>query len=421
MRPHQILSRRSRSPFIATIAADTISRTGNLLTAIAIPWFVLETTGSPARTGIAAFAGAVPVVISLFFGGTFVDRFSYRRVSVVSDLASGTSVALIPLLHVFGLLTFPALLVCVFTGALLDLPAALARMAALPDIAKLTGTSTERALAVSEGTSTVLALVVPALTGVLIATVGASNVLWIDAGSFAISALLMARFVPDTIRDQSREAGNYLRELVSGLRFVRFEPVLFPLVLFFAAMNLVIGPIDSLILPVYASEVFNSAVTFGLMAAAGGIGALAGTTVMGWIGHRLSRRAVFFGGFLAVPIALGGLALTQNLPLTLTILAILGLALGLTNILEYTIYFERIPDEMRARVMGLTGAIGWCTVPLGRVVSGFLIEHVGLPGSLALLAVLFLPVPLAMLSLGVFRDLSAPRGTSEEASQPTST
>ncbi|HYI14131.1 MAG TPA: hypothetical protein VEX37_01995, partial [Thermomicrobiales bacterium] len=88
---------RSRSaPLLATIAADTISRTGNLLTAVAIPWFVLDTTGSPARTGVAVFAGSVPIVISLFFGGTIVDRFSYRRVSIVSDLASGASVLAIP-------------------------------------------------------------------------------------------------------------------------------------------------------------------------------------------------------------------------------------------------------------------------------------------------------------------------------------
>jgi MFS family permease len=400
--------RSRRSPLMATIAADTISRTGNLLTAVAIPWFVLETTGSPSKTGIAVFAGAVPVVISLFFGGTLVDRFAYRRVSVVSDLASGTSVLLIPLLHAFGQLSFPLLLAFVFTGALLDLPAALARMAALPDLAKLSGMNTERAFAFSEGSSTVLGLVAPALTGVMIAAFGASNVLWIDAVSFVVSALLMATFVPDTVRETTREAGSYLHELAAGLRFVRFEPVLFPLILFFAAMNLVIGPVDALIVPVYANEVFDSAIAFGLMAAAGGVGALAGTTVMGWVGHRLSRRAVFFGGFLMVPLALAALAFTPNLPLTLAILALLGLALGLTNILEYTIYFERIPEHMRARVMGLSGAIGWATVPLGRLVGGFLIERFGLATSLALLATLFMPVPLALFAIRAFRNLGAP-------------
>ncbi|HYI16844.1 MAG TPA: MFS transporter, partial [Thermomicrobiales bacterium] len=241
---------------------------------------------------------------------------------------------------------------------------------------------------------------------------GASNVLWIDAASFAISALLMAVFVPDTVRDATREMSGYLQDLVAGLRFVRFEPVLFPLILFFAAMNLVIGPVDALIVPVYASEVFGSAIAFGLMAAASGGGALAGTAIMGWVGHRFSRRGVFFGGFLMVPIALAALALTPNLPITLAILALLGLALGLTNVLEYTIYFERIPQHMRARVMGLTGAIGWWTVPLGRLVGGFLLERFGLATTLALLAALFMPLPLALFAVRAFRDLGAPDATS---------
>jgi MFS family permease len=296
---------------------------------------------------------------------------------------------------------------------LLDLPAGLARTAALPELATDRGLRTERAFAISEGATTVLGLATPALTGVLIAVVGAGNVLWLDAASFAVSALLVLVFVPDTTRERIAERTGYLRELAEGLRFVRVEPVLFPLILFFAAMNLVIGPVDALIVPVYASEVFGSAVAFGLMAAVTGAGALAGTVLMGWTGHRLPRRAVFAGGFMAVPLALAALALKPALPQTLTIMALLGLALGMTNILEYTIYFERIPEQMRARVMGLTGALGWWTVPLGRIAVGFLLEPLGLSGTLALLAAGFLPLPLAIYALRTFRDLGPPAATQD--------
>jgi len=442
----------NRTPLFATIAADTISRTGNVLTAIAVPWFVLVTTGSAAKTGIAAFAGALPVFISLFFGGVIVDSFSYRRVSVVADLASGLSVGMIPLLYALDRLSFPLLLAFIFVGALLDLPAGLARIAALPDLATLGGMSTERAFALAEGASTVLALAAPALAGVMIAAVGASNVLWVDAASFAVSAVLMAARVPDTFREgigtregttndemtAAPEAGGvpgaggapgagavpdsrdvirvtgtlrrYREELVAGLRFVRFEPVLFPLILFFAAMNLAIGPVEVPIVAVYAKEVFGSPIAFGLMAAAGGVGALAGTALMGWLGHRVSRRAIFFGGFLTVPLALAGLAFRPGLAITLVILGLLGLALGLTNIAEYSIYFERIPREMRARVIGLTGAIGFCTVPIGRLLGGFLLQKYGLTGTLAALAIIFLPVSLTFFAVRAFRDLGSPDG-----------
>jgi MFS family permease len=396
---------------LAVMAADGISRVGNSLTALAIPWFVLVTTGSPALTGLAVFAGAVPVVISLFFGGAVVDRYAYRHVSIVSDLISGASVLAIPLLyHTVGL-AFWQLLVLVFAGALFDIPASVARYSALPDLAKLGGVRFERANATFDAVITVAALIAPPIGGVLIAVFGASNILWIDAGSFAIAALVMAAFVPASASptpDRS-QAGAYRDDLLKGLRYVYRDPILFPLILFLAAMNIIIGPIDVVIIPVYAREVFDSAVAMGMMAAAGGIGALGGNLLFGWMGHRMSRRAIFFAGFLGVPLALAALALTPGLLITLGKLALLGLGLSLTNLLEYTIYFERIPAGMRARVLGISGAIGWCSVPIGRLLGGFLLGHVSLPAALAILAAVALPIPLAMFAFRAFRQMGDAR------------
>jgi MFS family permease len=100
--------------------------------------------------------------------------------------------------------------------------------------------------------------------------------------------------------------------------------------------------------------------------------------------------------------------LEPALPLTLAVLAGFGLGLGLANVLEYTIYFERIPEGMRARVLGLAGAIGWGSVPLGRLAGGLLVESFGLTATLAGLALACLPLPLLMLIVPAFRDMRAP-------------
>ena len=91
---------RRKAPLVALFAAEMVSLTGNMMTMVAIPWFVLQTTGSAARTGIVAAAGLVPIVVSGFMGGALVDRLGYRRASIVADLASSGAVAAIPLLHV---------------------------------------------------------------------------------------------------------------------------------------------------------------------------------------------------------------------------------------------------------------------------------------------------------------------------------
>jgi MFS family permease len=77
-------ARPDPKPVVALLAANAISLTGNTLTALAIPWFVLITTGSAARTGVVAFAQMAPIVLASFFGGALVDRVVNKRLSIVT-------------------------------------------------------------------------------------------------------------------------------------------------------------------------------------------------------------------------------------------------------------------------------------------------------------------------------------------------
>ena len=87
----------NRTPLFALFTANAISMVGNVLTMIAIPWFVLQTTGSATQTGITGFFSLLPVVIAGLFGGALVDRLGYKRTSIAADLASGLTTALIPI------------------------------------------------------------------------------------------------------------------------------------------------------------------------------------------------------------------------------------------------------------------------------------------------------------------------------------
>jgi len=80
-------------------ADSGISYTGDVLTLLAIPWFVLQTTGSVEQTGITAFFSTLPTALSAFFGSTIVDRLGYKRTSVTGDIASAITIALIPFLY----------------------------------------------------------------------------------------------------------------------------------------------------------------------------------------------------------------------------------------------------------------------------------------------------------------------------------
>lgn len=289
---------RSRLPLAALLAANTISITGSRITQLAIPWFVLQTTGSVAKTGLAGFFALLPVVILSALGGVIVDRLGLRRASVVSDLASGLSVLLVPVLfHTVGL-PFAALLALVFAGGLLDAPGQTARDTMLPELVERAGTTLERSTSLFDGVFRAGNMLGAPLAGVLIAVLGPANVLIVDAATFAVSALLVRAFVPAPAARTHEEApGGYLTQLREGYAFLWRAPLIRAIVVMVLVTNMLDAAMGGVLMPVYADRVLDSVVALGLMSGAMGIFALAGTLVFAWIGHRLPRVSTLVAGF----------------------------------------------------------------------------------------------------------------------------
>ncbi len=402
-----------RLPLFALLGANAISLVGNQLTAIAVPWFVLVTTGSAAKTGLVAFCTILPAILGTFFGGAIVDRLSYRRASIVADLASGITVALIPLLYLTVGLAFWQLLALVFLGALLDAPGATARSALLPDLAGLAGIRLERTSAADAAIRRAALLLGSPLAGLLVAVVGPTRVLWVDAATFAVSAALLALAVPApraaAEHAEERESARYLDELLDGLRFIRRDRLILALVLTVMLTNLLDAASGSVIIPVYARQVYGSALDFGLMVAAFGGGAMAGTLAFGAVGHRLPRRATFIGAFILTgTVKFAILALFPPLGIVLATLALTSVGAGPLNPIIDTLKYERVPEDLRGRVFDAMTAGMFVAMPLGVLLGGYLLEWVGLRATLLGVFACYLAVTLGMLVIPAFRDMDAP-------------
>src|SRR5690242_3403630 len=98
---HTVMEPPARRPLAVApfLAGNTISLLGNTLTLVALPWFVLEATGSAGRTGLVGMAFALPALLAGLLGGVVIDRIGGRRMSVIADIVSGLSVAAIPVFH----------------------------------------------------------------------------------------------------------------------------------------------------------------------------------------------------------------------------------------------------------------------------------------------------------------------------------
>src|SRR5260370_9850941 len=180
-----------RMPPLALFSANAISLTGSALTLIAVPWFVLQTTGSPAKTGVTAFCEFTATVLAAFFGGALVDRIGPRRASIAADLSSGGAIALIPALYYAIGLAFWQLLALVFCAAFFNAPGTTARSALVPDLAGLAGLRLERANSVVQSIPRGALMLGAPIAGVLLPLLGNSRPLVIAPAPFAVSPPLL--------------------------------------------------------------------------------------------------------------------------------------------------------------------------------------------------------------------------------------
>lgn len=397
-------------------AANAISLVGNQLTLIAIPWFVLETTGSAVQTGLTAFANILPIIIAGFFGGTIVDRLGYKRTSIVADIASGVTVALVPLLFGLGLLPFWLLLVIVFLSSLLDAPGSTARAALVPELAEAAGMSLERASSMIQVVERASRLIGAPLAGLLVALMGAQNVLWLDAVTFAISAAMVAFLVPYASQTISAARQRYSADLIEGLRFLRRDPLLLVIVGVVMLTNCLDAAKGSVVMPVYARDIYGSAVALGLMFGLSGGGSVIGALIYGSVGHRHSRHWIFIGCFIAVSLPIFVLAALPPLSVALAAQFISGLASGPINPILSTVEYERIPHNMRGRVFGAMTAGAWMAMPLGVLLGGYAIEWGGLVPTLLVIGGFYLLVTVSLTFNPVLKLMDSRPPTDEPLS-----
>jgi MFS family permease len=415
-----VRQRRQQRPLYALYGANLISYVGDMMMFLAVPWFVLQTTGSVVRTGITAFFTTGSIAVAALLGSAVVGRLGFKRASVVSDLASCIAVALIPLLYATIGLPFWALLALVFCAGLLTTPGATARSALVPDLAALAGVRIEQATALTDGISRLSRFIGAPMAGVLIALIGTSNLLWIDAASFGASALLIGLLVPRRLpvaehaaspaATPARARRRFFSNARDGIGFIAHDPVLASTMLVVLVTNMLDAGYGAVLAPAWVKQIYGSSVVLGTLIAACGGAAFLGAITFGAVGHRLPRRLTLGWGF-----TIGGASrlfwvvlLAPVLPALVVTQAICGFCIGPINPLFSTIEFERVPAEKRARVFGAGMAGSMLATPLGGLLAGGLASTIGIWPCIMLFAVVYTLATASLLVNPALREIDTP-------------
>lgn len=398
---------RSLRPLVGLLVALAVSQTGTRISAVALPWFVLVTTGSATLTGLVAFCEMTPYVLVKALAGPLVDRTGPRAVSWITDVASAAAAAAVPLLHALDLLSFPVLLVLVAVIGAARGPGDLAKEVMVPEAAERGRVPLERATGLSGVIERLASTIGPAVGGSLVALLGPLTGLAVNAACFALGSVVIGLFLPrGTGRAAAETPGTaeeaplgYWRRFGEGFRFLRGDPLLLTVIVMIGVTNLLDAGMSTVLLPVWARESGNGPAALGLMGSVLGAAAVGGSLIATMAAHRLRRRVVFLAGFL-VAGAPRFLVLAFDAPLAavLPVFAVAGFGMGFLNPVLGAVQFERVPRRMLGRVNALGDSLAWSGIPLGGLIAGSAVAGLGLaPVLLAGGGIYFLTTSLAGL------------------------
>ncbi|ONI89887.1 hypothetical protein ALI144C_04140 [Actinosynnema sp. ALI-1.44] len=397
---------RRRLPLLALLGAFGISHTGSVMTLLAIPWFVLQTTGSGLQTGVVTAAETVGLLASSILSGPVIDRFGARGISVLADVAAAVAVGTIPLADATVGLSLPLLTVLAGLAGLTRAPGDTAKRVLLPGAIFLAGMSLERGSGAADAMIRIGRTLGAPLAGTMIVVIGAPGVLLLDAATFLVVALLTALFV--RVREEAllTEPGGYFGWLASGLRYVRRDRLILAIIATVTMMNALDAGMNAVLQPAFAARVMDSSLLLGELMGVFGLGAAAGSVVYGWWGSRWGRWTTF-----AVCALLAGaprfllLWMEPSVPLLLFGFFVCGLAAGSLNPVLVTVELMRIPPHLRARVLGAGEAGVLAMMPVGALVAGVMLDAIGLGATLLTFAAVYALTTLSPVAFRVWRQM----------------
>lgn len=376
--------RHPRTPLVALLVINAVACIGTRVSAIAIPWFVLVTTGSATQTGLVAAVELAPYVVAKALAGPVTDRLGQRRVSIVGDVASMVALGAVPLLHVLGVLSLPLLLIMVAVGGGVRGPGDNAKHTSIPAVAETAGVPLERLTGLYGAIERSAGLVGPALAAVMINTVSAVGAIGVTAVCFGLSAAVAALALPRTTAAEDDQDEGYLTRLRVGWAFLVNDRLMFTLVLMIMVTNLLDVAKISVLLPVWAHDGGHGVTSIGILMTVMSACSVASSLLASWVGTRLPRRLTYFLAFaIAGPPPFLALALDLPVWAMAIVYAVAGLASGQLNPMLGAIFFERTPRPLVGRVTALADATAWAAMPFGGLAAAALIAGVGLAPAFA--------------------------------------
>jgi MFS family permease len=367
------------------IAGQLTSLIGTWMQTTAQLWLVYKLTGSAALLGVFGFANQVPILFLAALGGYLGDRYN-RHYGVI-----WTQTVSMVLAFVLAALTFANIIqvwelifIAFLVGVVnaFDVPirqAFLVEMVVREDL--------PNAIALNSSIFNGARVVGPAIAGFALAWKGPAWCFFLNGVSFlaVIGALLGMRLVK---RESKKESGSPFQSLIQGFRFAMSDLPIRSTLLLLSMLSL-LGLQYSVFLPIFASEVLHrGAKGFGLLMSAAGVGAVIGAL-------HFAARTSYKGlarwiAATSTTCAIGLVIFSQSKVfwLSMAVLLVVGFCATVQMAATNTTLQNRVPDQLRGRIMAVYATMFMGVQPIGSLIAGGVAKHIGAPYTLAVFGTL---------------------------------
>jgi MFS family permease len=360
------------------VIGDGVSTFGSLVSRLALPWTAArELDQGTLSVGLVFLAELAPSAVLGMIAGTLVDRWSRRRVLIVSNLALALATAVIPLLAGLDRLTMTAIYLVGFASGCIAPFFRAAFRSTVP--ITVPREAFAGAQSIVQGVSATAELAAFGVAGWLVHAYGGPAGLAIDAGTFvwaaAVSVLL--RPTPPALREQNRT--RVLSELGDGARYVRRHVVLGPVALSEVIAGIGGGIVGSVVIVHVTKTLGYDTGPQGVVYAIGGVGSLVAAGVAPRVLARLGLHRSIVVALIAMAPAMSLMAFAPG-PSLLGYAMLVGQQLvadpiGTISIVAYgTVVAAGSPEAMRGRVESTVSVLGTIGLASGYVIGGVLGE-----------------------------------------------
>lgn len=376
-------------------------------------YYALELTNTASSLGLVAVSSAVPMLLVSAFGGVIADRYSKRKVLLITQAFVTVTNAVFAAMIIAGVVEFWHLLVgAVLQGVMMSIVMPV-RQAIVPQL--VPRHKLMNAVSLQMSGMNLTRVVGPAIAGLIIAPLGLGITWWVAVVLYAVATCSIFA-LPAHGMISRRERGSVLGELAGGFGYIWRTPLMRLLLLTAMLMPLFAFPVQ-LVLPVFAKDVFDRGpLGLAVLMSGAGLGGLAGALLTASLDAVHHKGRVMLVGGVAQGVLFIAFALTPFFLPAVALLALANVGGMLFMTTNNATIQARVPEEYRGRVMAVL-MMSFGIMPLGVVPMTLLADAMGAPAAVALSsAAMLATIALVFAGSAQLRSLRVTQGRRAELS-----